>query len=175
MSASDKALVLKFLKSKNEKYFTLLYKKYADTTYRLALFLTGHDPLLTDDLVQETWIVIVEQLSTFRWKSSLKTWISGILINKFRQNLRKNRPYSELAPEMRVTSPYDSEIMDLQQAILSLPMGYREVIVMHDLEGFKHREIAEILNIKEGTSKSQLFMARQQMRKFLTDYSRKDM
>jgi len=174
LSASDKTLVTKFLKSRNEKHFTTLYHKYADTTYRLALFLTGHDQSLADDLVQETWIVIVEKLPTFHWKSSLKTWISGILINKYRQNLRKIKPYSELSPEMHVTSTYGSKILDLQQAILSLPAGYREIIVMHDLEGFKHREIAEILNIKEGTSKSQLFNARQQMRKLLTGYSKKD-
>ena len=59
------------------------------------------------------------------------------------------------------------DMIDLEKALSKLPTGYREILLLHDLEGYKHHEIAELLGIKDGTSKSQLFNARRMMRKFL--------
>ena len=63
---------------------------------------------------------------------------------------------------------------DLEKAINSLPPGYRQVIILHDIEGYKHREIAELLNIEEGTSKSQLHHARMAMRNFFNDETKEE-
>ncbi len=98
--------------------------------------------------------------------------MTGILINKFREHQRKNRDTVSLAVLVQrpTTTKSQNLNIDLKNAILQLPDGYREVLTLHDIEGFKHKEIARLLNIKEGTSKSQLFQARKAMRQLLTGY-----
>lgn len=168
MNNNDQDLVNRFLKSRSENDFKALYRKFSDRLYRIAFMLSKKDDQLAADILQETWITTIAKLSQFQWKSKLETWLTGILINKFREQIRKSGALSE--PEDKVIIENAHVRMDLEKAILSLPQGYREILVMHDLEGFKHHEIAEALGISEGTSKSQLYQARKKMRTLIKDY-----
>ncbi|MEZ4977427.1 MAG: sigma-70 family RNA polymerase sigma factor [Flavobacteriaceae bacterium] len=113
---------------------------------------------------------VFTQLKTFRNEGSFEGWIRRIMVRESLSYLQSKRSFeqledhvSELAEaEYLETSLVESQwnASDIQQLIDSLPDGYRAVFVMYAIEGYKHHEIAELLNISEGTSKSQLFKAR---------------
>jgi RNA polymerase sigma-70 factor, ECF subfamily len=165
----DKLLVKGFLLSGSETLFRQLYRKHTLSVYRLALQVTNKDVAGTEDIIQEAWIRAVEKLREFKWNSSFRTWLSGIVINCCREYLRKNRSdiilYSDAEWEPGYTPTNDK--MDLRNALAMLPLGYREVLLLHDMEGYKHAEIGQLLGISEGTSKSQLFHARRAIKKLL--------
>ncbi|OJJ15914.1 hypothetical protein BKI52_36970 [marine bacterium AO1-C] len=172
----DQVLINRFLKSKSEKAFRALYKKYAPRLYNLALKLTGYDTYLSEEALQEMWLIMAQKLSSFQGKSTLNTWLAGILINVIREKWRKANK-EEALPEK--DEAYTEDIFaegfsctqfDLKNALVELPYGYRQIIVLHDLEGYKHKEIGQILGIQEGTSKSQLFKARGRLKKLLLAY-----
>lgn len=111
-----------------------------------------------------------KSLSRFEWKSSLRTWLAGILINRTREFNRERwrQPEEELRHEVPAsTIVRPGERIDLEQAIARLPAGYRQVLVLHDIEGNTHEEISLLLEISVGTSKSQLFHARKTVRAML--------
>lgn len=171
---TDKELVDRFLLDRSEQHFSEIYDRFTSGLLRTALYLVRNNRMLAEDLVQEVWVLAVEKLSEFRWESEMKTWLTGILMNKFREGLRKERPTEDLSA-VSLTRESGSGMavdfaMDLKQVLLGLPDGYREILVLHDMQGFKHREIAEMLLIDEGTSKSQLFHARKVMRDKLSEY-----
>lgn len=165
----DKLLVKGFLLSGSERLFRQLYRKHTLSVYRLALQLTNKDIQGTEDIIQEAWVRAVEKLNDFKWNSSFKTWLSGIVINCCREHLRKKKSnlvsFANIEEEFCYT-PSTNKI-DLQNALAMLPLGYREVLLLHDMEGFKHEEIGQLLGISEGTSKSQLFHARKAIKKIL--------
>jgi RNA polymerase sigma-70 factor (ECF subfamily) len=125
----------------------------------------------SEDVVQETWIRAADRLSGFRWESQFATWLTGISVNLCRDRLRRDARRQELQPldgvELHVRAGRHEDRIDLERAIALLPAGYREVLILHDVEGFTHGEIGERLGIAEGTSKSQLFFARRAMRSLL--------
>jgi RNA polymerase sigma-70 factor (ECF subfamily) len=146
-----------------------LYRRHTPALYRLALRLGGGDDPWAEELVQRTWIRAVEGLGSFAWRSSLSSWLGGIAINCARELWREARTRSEtaLAEEISVAAPRllaPEERVDLERAIEGLPAGYREVFVLHDVEGYTHEEIGGLLGIESGTSKSQLARARQRLR-----------
>jgi RNA polymerase sigma-70 factor, ECF subfamily len=156
-------------RSGDETAFRALYRRYTPALYRLALRLGGGDGPWAEELVQRTWIRAVEGLSSFAWRSSLSSWLGGIAINCARELWREARTRSEtaLAEEIPVAAPRllaPEERVDLERAIERLPAGYREVFVLHDVEGYTHEEIGGLLGIESGTSKSQLSRARQRLR-----------
>ena len=118
-------------------------------------------------------MVAIRKLEDFEWRSELKTWLTGILINLSRAKRKKQE--RELSIDVVNESGGESaEITfanthDLEKAIADLPPGYRQAIILHDIEGYKHKEIANLLDITEGTSKSQLFHARKALREYLND------
>jgi RNA polymerase sigma-70 factor, ECF subfamily len=115
--------------------------------------------------------VAVERLPGFRWESSLRTWLAGIMVNVCRDIVRRGirererRAAGSTAPPM--VRP-DAGALDVERAIAQLPEGYREVLVLHDIEGYTHEEISGLLGIDAGTSKSQLSRARQALRSRLS-------
>lgn len=122
------------------------------------------------ETLQETWLRAMEKIDSFEGRSSFKTWLTGIFINCCKERFRESGNISELTQNMKVeTVERTINSMDLKKAITSLPDGYRAVLVLHDVEGYKHKEIARMLGIHEGTSKSQLYYARKSVRKFLND------
>ena len=166
-------LVKSFLKSGSESIFRKIYSKYGASLYRLAFFMSDTNEEFTADLIQETWITALQKLDTFKGESTLKTWLTGILLNKCREKRREKNHHLfsiEDFSEMENYSFSNITSYDLQNALAKMPLGYRVVIVMHDLEGYTHKDIANALEIAEGTSKSQLFHARKLLRKIIKDY-----
>ena len=167
---NDRILVDNFIKTRSEQAFRKLYQEKTPRLYQMALRLT-QDTAQSEDLIQEVWIIAARKLADFQWQSELRTWLTGILINTYRHERRKAERAMEVTMEeisdIAAPSP-DSNMQadDLERAIGQLPPGYRQIIILHDIEGYKHKEIAEILDITEGTSKSQLFYARRAMREF---------
>lgn len=162
----DRVLIKTFLLTRSELVFRQLYRKHSLPAFRLALQLVNKDIPAAEDVVQEAWIRAVERLHEFRWQSSFRTWLSGIVINCSREHSRSKIIALEQPTEFHPTQQTDREI-DLQSALALLPKGFREILLLHDMEGYKHNEIAMILDISEGTSKSQLFHARRAIKKLL--------
>ena len=123
--------------------------------------------------MQEAWIRAAERMSGFRFESALRTWLMGILVNCARESRRRSarRPAPQSAEEPAY-APRAGEALDLERAIHGLADGYRQVFVFHDLLGHTHREIASLLGVDEGTSKSQLFLARRALRRRLGSLTR---
>lgn len=169
----DRQLVHNFLNNRDEKAFHSIYTSKTPYLYKMAYRLTQSESQ-SDDLIQEMWIIAIGKLAEFQWRSELKTWLIGILINLERSKRKAQKVFVELnadltLPETAIESNA-MEAHDLEVAISKLPPGYRQVVILHDIEGFKHNEIAELLDIKEGTSKSQLFHARKVLRENLMEY-----
>lgn len=164
---NDRELAREFLGTGSEAAFRLLYDAHTPDVYRFALRISGGDAMLADDLIQAMWIIAIERLPTFRWASALRSWLIGIVVNLYREELRKRR--RDVGQERDDTAERFDESMniDLQTAFDALPPGCRQVFLLHDWEGWTHREIAAMLEIDEGTSKSQLNYARTRLRKFL--------
>ena len=140
--------------------------------YALLLRLTAGDVPRAEDCLQDAWLRAIAGLERFAWRSSLRTWIRGIAINCWREGWRGDRRAPlrlvedhEPEPGLPATSPLD--VIALQRAVATLPDGYRAVLVLHDVEGYTHEEIAEALGIVPGTSKSQLARARAAVRRSL--------
>lgn len=169
---SDRALVRSFLRSRDERSFRALYQRYTAIMLRMAHKLVGRDNAAAEDIIQEAWVRAVRNLPTFQWRSSLSSWLCGIVINVAREGRRPRRPVTDSdrvddeweAAELWV-DPVDS--LALSEALGGLPDGYRSVIALHDVAGFTHDEIATILSIDPGTSKSQLARGRQKLRDLL--------
>lgn len=176
MADKTTTLAQQFLQDRSRENFSLLYRECSGALLRTAFYLCGGRRERAEDIVQETWVTAIEKLEHFQARSGFKTWITGILINKFREQQRKDRAFDPLerAREREVKTTLPHLAIDLQNAILRLPDGYREVLTLHDIEGFKHPEIAGILGIVEGTSKSQLFQARKTMRQLLSGYKEEE-
>ena len=164
----DLALVQRFLRTRGEDAFEALYEAHTPALYALAMRLTGGDQGEAEDLVQESWVRAVRALSSFRAQSALRSWLCGVLVN-----VRRARIHAEWrtvdAPDVEPIANGDGpdDALDLERAIGALPEGARDVFVLHDVYGYTHREIADMLSIVEGTSKSQLNRARALLRRSL--------
>jgi RNA polymerase sigma-70 factor (ECF subfamily) len=168
---TDEILVNRFLASRSERDFRILYQANTPALYRTALRLCGGTKEMAEELIQETWCVAIRKLPGFQWKSSLRTWLIGILINLSKELHRRNAKImtNENTRQNQIhQNSFDLQSFDLENAIKALPPGYRQIVILHDVEGYTHHEIAEMLQITEGTSKSQLFHARKNLRDFLT-------
>ena len=167
---SDRELVEAIVISGDEIAFRELYRRHTPRLFQLVLRLVGSEQD-AEDVVQEAWIRASEAAANFRWESGFSTWLTGIAINRFKELLRKRNRWPTLGiddvrePEIRPDRV--NERVDLERALSLLPVGYRTVLVLHDLEGYRHEEIAEHLGIAAGTSKSQLFHARRYVRTLL--------
>ncbi len=166
--ADDLALVERFLRGCGEDAFRALYRAHTPALYALALRLTGGDRGEAEDLVQESWVRAVTALRTFRAQSALRSWLCGVLVNVRRGRMRADWRMVDVGDvEPLADTNGRDDAIDLERAIAILPEGAREVYVLHDVHGFTHREIADLLGIVEGTSKSQLNRARSLLRSSL--------
>jgi RNA polymerase sigma-70 factor (ECF subfamily) len=157
----DRRLVRAYLRARSEGSFRILYEAHAPAMYALAshLLLSPRD---AEDVLQDAWMRAVRRLDAFRWDSTLRTWLCGFVVNccRERSRVRDWEPLPEIA-----SHPADrAAALDLRSAMAELPAGYRAVLVLHDVYGHTHAEIAALLDIDEGTSKSQLSRARRWMR-----------
>jgi RNA polymerase sigma-70 factor, ECF subfamily len=166
VAGDDRDLAAAVTGSGNEAAFRALYRRHTPALYRLALRLGGGDQPWAEELVQRAWIRAVEGLGAFGWRSALSTWLGGIAINCAREMWREVRGVEEWnhLTVTRGAEPAADERIDLDRAIERLPHGYRQVFVLHDIEGYTHEEIGGLLGIEAGTSKSQLSHARRRLR-----------
>lgn len=127
------------------------------------------------DLLQEGFIKVFQQIDVFRGEGSFEGWIKKIFINTALESIRKKKLLTqpledeEDASDNFLIQENKLEAKELLQMIRKLPDGYRVVFNLYAIEGFNHREIAQQLNITEGTSKSQYARARQFLQKVLTE------
>jgi RNA polymerase sigma-70 factor (ECF subfamily) len=165
--AQDRLLVSRFLARRDEDAFRALYRRHTPFLYRFLLRVTGRDET-ADEGVQETWVRAASALGRFEGRSALKTWLAGIAIRWWREEARRRGRFEEIAPDGEGVEvpplPAGTDRIDLERAIAALSPGYREAIVLHDVEGYTHEEIAGLLGIEAGTSKSQLARARRALR-----------
>ncbi|MEX2151971.1 MAG: RNA polymerase sigma factor [Gemmatimonadaceae bacterium] len=177
MGDGDAELIARLVRRHDAHAFDVLYRRHTDALYASALRIAA-DPDLAADAVHDAWVRAVENLGRFEGRSAFRTWLTGILINCIRARWRDERDLvsidaiGEAAPAP-ARLPMDVDPMDLHAAIVALPPGYRCVVVLHDVEGFSHEEIATMLGIVPGTSKSQLARARNKLREALTSDMRR--
>jgi len=166
----ERRLVRQISEQGNESAFRQLYRRHSPAIYGLLLRLLGGREPEAQDLLQETWVRAVERLSSFRWESALRTWLCGIAVHCAREQQRRESKLS-LEPldepgDLAAVGPRPDlgGRLDWERAIRGLPNGYRQVLVLCDIEGYTHKEVAALLGISAGTSKSQLARARRALR-----------
>lgn len=151
-----------------------LYDKYRKAMYTLAYRVTG-DFELANDVLQDAFVKVFRGLTSFRGESTLGAWIKTIVVRTAYSYLRKEQHFFEsvdnLPPSAQVDWGHYLDAEYLEKAILSLPEGYRTVFVLIEVEGYSHKEVANLLGISEGTSKSQLFYAKKRLREILKSES----
>jgi RNA polymerase sigma-70 factor (ECF subfamily) len=153
--------------------FERLYRTHVAKVHSLARRMLGSHE--ADEVTQDVFVRTWQKLGTFRGDAAFATWLHRLAVNVV---IERRRSYAiqrerisddESAIERAaVVRPGRGDLaLDFEQALASLPDGAREVFVLHDIEGYKHREIAAMLDIASGTSKRQLHRARLLMRKRL--------
>lgn len=149
----------------DEDAFRILYRRHTPRLYGVTLRLAGGRHHDADDATQEAWVRAIAGLGSFRRQSAFGTWLIGIGLRCTLEILRRRGP---LLPEPGLETAGRSDDpahgLDLERALAQLAPGYRAVVLMHDVEGYTHAEIAALLDIDEGTSKSQLSRARRHLR-----------
>jgi RNA polymerase sigma factor (sigma-70 family) len=164
---SDAELVERVLSGGDEAAFRELYRRHSPMLFRLAMRLLGGSDPDAADVLQEAWCRAFGTLRRFSGHSSLRTWLAGVVVNCSREHIRA-RAQSRSIPPSGLASPTASPgretEMDVRRALDALPDGFREVLVLHDVGGYTHDEIALILDIAPGTSKSQLSRGRRALR-----------
>lgn len=160
------------------KAFEELYRRHFRRVYSICLRMLG-DPTRAEDMTQEVFILLFNKIGSFRGESAFTTWLHRMTVNQVLMHFRKRSTKSELltiegeTPVQIVRGTEDPNAMPvidriaLERAIQELPAGYRNVFVLHDVEGYDHEEIANMMDIAVGTSKSQLHKARLKLRGLL--------
>lgn len=161
----------------NSHAFRELYKNNASRVYAVCLR-AAQDRDTADELTQEVFVKAWEKLGSFQFESKFSSWLHSIAINQFlmmkRSEKRFNERVGELAeiinrdnPQAKIKQTYDSRI-DIEGALETLPEQARMTFILHDIEGYKHHEIAKMMGIETGTSKAHLHRARRMLRAELT-------
>lgn len=169
--AADEGALLDAVCRGEEAAFRILYRRHTPRMYAVVRRLLGARRAEAEDVVQEAWLRAVKRVASFRGESLFSTWVCGIAIRCAMEALRQRT-----SPELTdgVTSGHEGRqhdlALDLESAVAALPDGYRTVLVLHDVEGRTHAEIAELLEIEQGTSKSQLSRARHAVRAHLRGF-----
>lgn len=151
-----------------------LYRETIGRVFGLCLRMCGNRSL-AEELSQEAFIRAWQKLPSFRGDSAFTTWMHRLTVNVVlghqrssgRRHLRETAAGEEWYGDGSATSESTGTAVDLERAIAKLPKRARTVFVLHDVEGYKHTEIAEMAGMAVGTSKAQLSRARQLLRKAL--------
>ncbi len=150
-----------------------LYRRYAPRVFAVVRRLAGDDQL-AEDWAQEAWVRAIRALPNFRGESRFSTWLHRIAVNSALHGRRWRDRRAGLEVALPPALPSHGRVeqtplrLSLERAMQTLPDGMRQVLVLHDVEGYTHEEIASFLGVTPGTSKSQLFKARARMRKVLS-------
>lgn len=158
--------------------FEQLYRQHYRRVYSLCLRMLSSQTQ-AEDLTQEVFLQVFRKLGSFRGDSAFTTWLHRLTVNQVLMHFRKRGVKLEHTSEEGdftnvVDTPLQStrrismvDRLALEKAIAELPPGYRTVFALHDIEGYEHEEIANMLGVSIGTSKSQLHKARMRLRELL--------
>lgn len=161
--------------------FAALFSAHKARVYSICLRMTNNTAQ-AEDLTQDAFLQVFRKLSTFRGNSALSTWLYRIAVNTVLMHFRKkalrqislDEPSNQDAKQVR--REYGSQDgrlsasvdrITLTRAIKDLPAGYKQIFLMHEIEGYEHQEIAKLLDCSVGNSKSQLHKAKLRIREFL--------
>ena len=152
--------------------FERLYRTHVARVHSLMRRML--DPSEADDVTQDVFVRAWEKLHTFRGEAAFGTWLHRLAVNvalgrRKTLGIERQRRYETDAPLERVATRGETpeHALDFEEAIRRLPDGSRQVFLLHDVAGYRHEEIARLLGIVPGTSKSQLHHARMALRKYL--------
>ncbi len=168
--------------------FERIYQLHSRRIYSLCLRMVSNTAE-AEDLTQEAFLQLFRKIATFRGESAFSTWLHRLAVNVVLMRLRKKKvlessleevtePDEESGgprrdfggPDLRLNGSIDR--VNLQRAIEELPPGYKQVFVLHDMQGYEHNEIADIMSCSIGNSKSQLHKARMRLRELLHETQR---
>jgi RNA polymerase sigma-70 factor, ECF subfamily len=178
--------IIRLAQQGNAAAFEQLYRRYSGRVYALCLRIVKNDSE-AEILTQEAFLLLFRKVHTFRGEARFSTWLHRLATNVVLVRLRKRRhldvsidsdnpeqsdeesgPLMEHGgPDLRLSGVLDR--VNLRRAIEQLPEGYREMFILHDVEGYEHHEIAKILGCSSGNSKSQLYKARLRLRELLQE------
>ena len=165
--------------------FEFLYRLHSRRVYALCLRMVNN-PADAEDLTQEAFLQLFRKISSFRGESAFSTWLHRMTVNVVLMRLRKKTlPVASLdettepdedtggprkdigAPDLRLSGAVDR--VNLERSVEKLPPGYLTVFMLHDVQGYEHNEIADIMGCSVGNSKSQLHKARTRLRELLQE------
>ena len=158
--------------------FRSLFDNNVSRVYSLCFRMSAGDVLLSEEITQDVFVKAWENLGKFRGESSFPTWLHRIAVNEFLMRKRSEKRMMQKVVMTDDLSKFDgrhdsgnrinSSNIDLEKAISSLPEQARIVFVLHDVNGYKHEEISDMINIEVGTSKAHLHRARKLLREELS-------
>jgi RNA polymerase sigma-70 factor (ECF subfamily) len=176
-------MIIRLAQEGDAAAFEQLYRRYSGRVCHLCLRMEKNE-VEAEDLTQETFLKVFRKIHTFRGKAAFSTWLYRVSVNTVPMKLRKKKRveislenddhYEDEpgvprqipgGPDPAHTGLFDRE--DLKRALLQMPGGYMRMLVLHDVLGYEHNEIALLVNCSEGNSKSQLHKARVRMRALL--------
>jgi RNA polymerase sigma factor (sigma-70 family) len=158
--------------------FEKLYRGHCDHIYGLCWRLCGGDSALAEDMVQESFVRAWNKLDLFKGDSKFGTWLHRLAVNVVlsdrRIRVKRLRREQEFDDDIERVQVGDRDVFaglrrDLEAAIARLPERARTVLILYDIEGYRHEEIAEMTGMAVGSSKAQLHRARKLVREVLDD------
>jgi RNA polymerase sigma-70 factor (ECF subfamily) len=172
----------------DREVFEYLYRLHSRRVYAVCLRMVGNTAE-AEDLTQETFLLLLRKIHTFRGESAFSTWLHRLAVNLVLMRLRKKSPpivsiEAASDPDDEIASPSidigapdlllegSIDRINLERCLKRLPAGYRAIFVLHDIQGYQHNEIAEIMGRSVGVSKSQLHKARARLRELLHELQR---
>jgi RNA polymerase sigma-70 factor (ECF subfamily) len=168
--------LVQLARSGDLKSFEVLYRRHRDRIFGLCWRLCGGDGALAEDLLQESFVRAWQKLDLFRGESRFFTWLhrlsANVALSDRRTRLRRARFEGPMEEDVSRTAIGAKDVSagkraDLEQAVARLPERARSVLVLHDVEGYAHAEIAELTGMAVGSSKAQLHRARKLLREIL--------
>jgi len=184
----NEAEAIRRARNGDRSVFDYLYQLHSRRVYALCLRMVGNTAE-AEDLTQEAFLLLLRKIPTFRGESAFSTWLHRLAVNLVLMRLRKKSPPivpiegtpdlddGAFSPSIDIGAPdllLEGSIdrINLERCIQRLPVGYRTIFALHDIEGYEHNEIAEILGRSVGDSKSQLHKARMRLREQLHEHQR---
>lgn len=172
---NELSIIIQECKNNNPKYQNILYKKLKPSLLNIAKKYTNnsHD---AHDVLQEGFIKIFKYINTFSNNNSFEGWCRRIIINTAINNYNRNKKHTNHLDINEINQIISYQINDfnldeITYAINKLPIGYKTVFNLYEIQGYKHKEIADKLNIDVNTSKSQLSRAKKYIQKELKKLS----
>ncbi len=155
--------------------FEALYRQSVGRVHGLCLRMCGNLSQ-AEELTQEAFVRAWQKLPSFRGESAFSTWMHRLTVNVVlghqrstdRREARISVHFEDSVPDQTARVAHPGQTVDLERAISGLPDGARTVFILHDVEGFRHREISGLIGVAVGTSKAQLHRARKLLRKALS-------